>query len=82
MPVTVILSKTISRALEAVGAGLDVAVILRDFCAETFQAFDVEVDGAGADGASAGERNAGVSAAGDERAEDERGGAHGLYQFI
>ena len=70
------------RALEAVGAGFDVAVILRDFCAQTFQSFDVQIDGAGADGASAGKRDAGASAAGDQRPEHQRGGAHGLDQFV
>ena len=70
------------RALEAGGAGFDVAVFLRDLRAELFEAFDVEIDGAAADGAAAGERDAGVSAAGDQRAEDQRGGAHGLDQFV
>ena len=68
--------------LQAIGGGFDVAVILRDFCAELFEAFDVHVDGAAADGAAAGQRDAGASAAGDERSEDERGGAHGFDQFV
>ncbi len=79
---TVILSKTISAPLRRVGRGFDVAVILRDLRAETFESLDVQVDGAGANGAAAGKRDAGVSAAGDERAEDQRGGAHGLDEFV
>ena len=70
------------RTFEASGAGFDVAVFLRDFRAETFEAFDVEIDGAGSDGAAAGERDAGVAAAGDQRAEDQRGGAHGFHEFV
>ena len=70
------------RAFEAIGGGFDVAVVLRDFCAELLESLDVQVDGAAADGATAGERDAGAAAAGDERPEDERGGAHGLDQFV
>ena len=82
MPVTVILSKTISRAFEAVGGGFDVAVILSDLRAELFEPLDVQIDGAGSDGATAGKRNAGAPAAGYQRAQDQRGGAHGLDQFV
>ena len=82
MPVTVILSKTISAPLQAVGYSLDVAVLLRNFRAEPLQTFDVKVDGAGADGASSGQRDAGVAAARYQRPQHERGGAHGLDQFI
>ena len=70
------------RALEAVGAGFDVAVLLRDLRAEPFEALDVQIDGAAADGAAAGQRDAGAAAAGDQRAEHQRGGAHGLDQFV
>ena len=59
-------------ALEAVGAGFNVAVLLRDFRAQTFQSFDVKIDGPRADGASAGKRNAGPSAARDQRPEHQR----------
>ena len=69
-------------AFEARGAGFDVAVILRDFRAELFESFDVQIDGAGADGAAAGERDAGAAAAGDQRSKDQGGGAHGLDQFV
>ena len=82
MPVTVILSKTISRALQPLGAGLDVAMLLGDGCAQPLQAFDVQIDGARADRASAGQGNAGASAARDQRAQHQRRGAHGLDQFI
>src|SRR6202035_654626 len=67
------------RSFEAASGGFDVAVFLRDFCAEKFESFDVEVDGTLSNGAAAGERDAGAAAAGDERSEDEGGGAHGFY---
>ena len=82
MPVTVILSKTISAPLSRSADGFNVAVLLRDFRAETFQAFDVQIDRPRADGAPAGQRDAGASAAGHQRPQDERGGAHRLDQFI
>ena len=40
-------------ALEPVGAGLDVSVVLRDFRAQAFQSFDVKIDGTRADSATA-----------------------------
>src|SRR6185312_9893085 len=46
------------RALEAVGAGFEVAVLLGDGGAHGFEALDVEVDGAAADGAAAGHGDA------------------------
>ncbi len=70
------------RALEAVGAGFEVAVVLGDGRAHGFEAFDVEVDGAAADGAASGHGDAGDAGAGDERAEDERAGAHGLDDLV
>ena len=82
MPVTVILSKTISVPAQAIGGGFYVTVILRDFCAKLFQPFNVHVDRTAADGAAAGQRYAGASAAGNQRSENQRGGAHGLDQFI
>ena len=82
MPVTVILSKTISAPCQAIRAGLNVAMLLRDLRAESFESLDVQIDGAGSDGASAGKGNAGASAARDQRPEHQRGGAHGLDQFV
>src|ERR1035438_269450 len=70
------------RALEAVGAGFNVAVFLGDLRAQLFESFDVEIDGASSDGAAAGERDAGVATAGYERAEDQRGGTHGFDEFV
>ena len=70
------------RALEAVGAGFDVAMLLGDFCAHGFEAFEVQVDGTATDGAAAGRGDAGHAGAGDQRAKDERGGAHGLDDFV
>ena len=87
MPVTVILVEDNFRAFEPIaidriGGGFDIAVLLRDLGAQTFQTLDVQVDGAGADGASAGQRDAGAATARYQRSQDERGGAHGLDQFI
>ncbi len=59
-------------ALEAVGAGFDVSVLLGDGGAHGFESLDVEVDGAAADGAAAGHGDAGDAGAGDQRAEDQR----------
>ena len=67
---------------ERISDGLDVAMLLRDFGAQTFQSFDVEIDGAGADGASAGQRDAGAATAGYERSQNECGGPHRLDQLI
>ena len=68
--------------MKAIRGGFDVAVVLRDLGAQTFEALDVKIDGTGADGASAGQRNAGVTAAREERPEDECRSAHGLDQLI
>ena len=70
------------RAVETVGAGFEVAVLLGDDGAHFFEALDVQVDGAAADGAAAGHGDAGHAGAGDERAEDERAGAHGLDDLV
>ncbi len=60
------------RALEAFGAGLDVAVLVADDRAHAFESLDVQVDGAAADGAAAGHGDAGEAGAGDQRAEHQR----------
>src|SRR5271168_1925739 len=52
-------------AAKASGRGFDVAVLLRDFCSEKFEAFDVEIDWTLSNGAATGERDAGPPAAGD-----------------
>ena len=70
------------RALQAVGAGFEVAVVLGDGRAHGFEALDVQVDGTAADGAAAGHGDAGDAGARDERAEDERAGAHGLDDLV
>ena len=54
-------------ALQSVGAGLDVAVVLRDLGAQKFQSLDVEIDGTRADGATARQRNPRPSAARHQR---------------
>ena len=70
------------RALEAIGLGFEVAVVVSDGGSHGFETLDVEVDGASADGAAAGHGDAGDAGAGDERPEDERGGAHGLDDLV
>ena len=70
------------RALERVGAGFKIAVLLRDGCAHFFQALDVQIDGTAADGASAGHGHARHAGARDKRAEHQRAGAHGLDDFV
>ena len=63
--------------------GFDVAVILNNGCTQTFQTFDVEVDGASADGTATRQRDASApAAAGDQRAENQRRGTHRLDQFV
>ena len=70
------------RAVQALGAGFEVAVLLGDGGAHVFQALDVQVDGTAADGAAAGHGDARHAGAGDERAEHERTGAHGLDDLV
>ena len=70
------------RAVEAVGAGFEVAVVLGDGGTHSFEALDVQVDGTAADGASAGHGDARDAGAGDERAEDEGVGAHGFDDLV
>ena len=70
------------RALEAFGAGLDVAVLVADDRAHAFESLDVQVDGAAADGAASGHGDAGEAGAGDEGAEDQRRSAHGLDDLV
>ncbi len=41
------------RAFQPLGAGLDVAMLLRDLGSEFLQPFDVQIDGARADGTAA-----------------------------
>ncbi len=55
-------------AVQAVGFGFDIAVLLGDLGAHLLEAFDVQVDGARADGASAGHGDAGDAHARDQRA--------------
>ena len=69
-------------ALEAVGAGFDVSVLLRDFRAQQFQSLDVQIDGAGADGTAARKRDTGPAAPRHQRPQDQRRRAHLLDQFV
>src|SRR5579872_2105812 len=70
------------RALEPDCAGFDVAVLLRDFGAEAFESFYVQINRASPDSTPAGERNTGASAAGDQRSENQSGGTHRLDEFV
>src|SRR5215475_4660273 len=54
------------RASEAVRRRFDVAVVLRNLCAETFESLDVQIDRPGSYGASARQGNPGSSTTGDE----------------
>ena len=72
------LSDVIVIDLSRVLAGPYCTMILGDLGAETFEAFDMEIDGSLTDGAAAGERDAGVSATRNQRAEDQRRRAHGF----
>ena len=58
------------------GGGVDIAAIELDGGTHGLQAFQVEIDRAGADLAAAGERDAGFAGAGEQGAEDQDGGAH------
>ena len=82
VPVTVILSKDDVRALEAFGAGLDVAVLVADLRAHALKPLDVQVDGPAADGAASGHGDAGEAGASDEGSEDQRRSAHGLHDLV
>ena len=71
-----------SRALEALGAGVNVAVLLGDLCAELLQSLQVQIDGTRADGAASGQRHARLAHASDQRTQDQRGSPHGLDQLV
>jgi len=70
------------RALETIGTGFEVAVLLRDGGAHGFEALDVEVDGTSTDGAASGHGNASDAGACDQRSQHQRRGAHGLDDFV
>jgi len=58
-------------ALEPVGAGFEITMILGDGGSHGFEAVDVEVDGAAADGAASGHGDPCDAGACNERAEDQ-----------
>ena len=70
------------RAAQALRAGLEIAVLLRDGRAHLLQALDVQIDGPAADGASAGHGHARHAGAGHQRAQHQRAGAHGLHDLV
>ena len=71
-----------ARALEALGAGLDVAVLDVNIGAHGLQARDVDVDRARADRAAAGQRHIGAAEARQQRPQHQDRRAHGLHQLV
>ncbi len=71
-----------ARALQALGAGMDKAVLNADLGAHGLQALDVLVDRARANGAAAGQRHTRLAEARYQRAQHQDRGAHGLDQFV
>jgi len=69
-------------AAQAVGAGLDEAMLERDPRAKGLQRLDVQVDRARADGATAGQRDFRRAMPGQQRAKHQHRCAHGLDQFV
>ena len=67
---------------EFVGAGFEVAVLLRDSSAHFFQTLDVKVNGSAPDGASSGHGDAGHACTRYQRSKDEGTGAHRLDDFV
>ena len=72
----------VARALEAAGAGRDVAVLEVDLGAHRLEPLDVLVDRPQADRAAAGQRHARLAAAGEQRPEHEDRGAHRLDELV
>ena len=52
------------------------------FCAQTFQAFQVQVDGPGADRAASGQRDARVPGPREQRPQHQDGGAHLFDELV
>ena len=71
-----------ARALQAPGAGDDVAVLDDDLGAHRLQPLDVLVDRPRADRAAAGQRDARLAEAREQRAEDEDRRAHRLDELV
>ena len=67
---------------QAVGPGLDEAVLGVELDAEAAQRAQVPVDGALAEVVASGHRHLGPAQAGHERAEDHDRGPHGLHQLV
>ncbi|KAG1433795.1 hypothetical protein G6F57_021917 [Rhizopus arrhizus] len=69
-------------ALQALGRGLDEAVLDHDLGAQRLQALDVLVDRARTDRAAARQRHFRSAEAGQQRAQHQDRGAHGLDQLV
>ncbi len=68
--------------VQALGLGLDIALVQGDFHPHGLEALEVQVNGPGADGAAAGERHAGLAGPGHQRPQDQDRSPHGLDQLI
>ena len=82
VPVTVTMSNTNARAVQARRARVDVAVLEVDLGAHRLQALDVLVDRPQADRAAAGQRHARLAAAREQRAERQDRRAHRLDELV
>ena len=82
VPVTVTVSSTRSRALEAARARLDVAVFDVNVRAHRLQARDVNIDRPRSDRAAAGQRDVRRTEAREQGPEHQNRCAHGLHELI
>ena len=82
MPVTVILSKRVARAVQPLRARLNVAVFLHDLRAQLFQPLDVQVDRTRSNRASARNRNPRPSHPRHQRPQHQRRSPHRLHQLV
>ena len=71
-----------ARALEPLGARLDVAVLDRNVGAQRLQAADMLVHRARTDRAATGQRHLGLAEARDQRTQHQDRGAHGAHQVV
>src|SRR5258708_13064506 len=76
------LVKNNMTAVQSLRARFNVAMFLLDSSAKAFQAFDMEIDGAGANGATAGLRNAAAPHTPDHPPQHQVGGTHRFYHLL
>src|SRR4029077_14079076 len=68
--------------LQAIGLGLDVAVLLSNLGTHLLEPFDMQVDRTSSDRAASREGNPRNSQSRHQRPKHERGSTHCLYQFV